>query len=86
MTPEERFIKIENLLQAIVEKQVEFESEHGKIQSEQKETATQLRQLTEQVNRTAAAQEVTEKRLQELIAHVDGIDGRLKKLEDNGSQ
>lgn len=40
-----------------------------------------LDRLTEQVNRTAAAQEVTEQRLQELIFHVDGIDARMKKLE-----
>jgi hypothetical protein len=38
--------------------------------------------LTQQVHRTAAAQEMTEKRLQELIAQVESIDGRVKKMED----
>jgi hypothetical protein len=40
-----------------------------------------LTALTAQVDRTAAAQEETERRLQELIRHTDGIDGRVKKLE-----
>jgi hypothetical protein len=41
--------------------------------------------LTEQINRTATAQDVTEKRLQELITPVDGSDGRVKSLEDNSN-
>ena len=44
-----------------------------------------LDRLAEQVNRTAAAQEVTEKRLQELITHVDRVDGRVKRLEDESN-
>ena len=46
---------------------------------------TSLDRLAEQVKRTTAAQEVTGKRLQELITHLDRIDGRIKRLEDKGN-
>jgi hypothetical protein len=79
MTPEERFERIEHNLDRLSERMdrhIEFVGATF-IRLEENLTA-----LTQQVNRTAAAQEVTEKRLQELIRHVDGIDGRVKKLED----
>jgi hypothetical protein len=41
----------------------------------------QVAETSKQVNRTAAAQEITEKRMQELIGKVDGIDGRIDKIE-----
>jgi peptidoglycan hydrolase CwlO-like protein len=96
MTPEERFMKIENLLHTLTEKQVEFEIEHGKIQAEQKElhaqqkelhaqqkdTASLLKDVAQSLARLSAAQEVTEGRLQTLIEHVDRHEERIRRLED----
>jgi len=88
VTPEERFTKIENLLQTLVEKQVEFEIEHGKIQTQQRDTTAQLKELagsvselTRSVGRVAAAQELTETRLQSLIDLVDQHERRIDRLE-----
>jgi phage shock protein A len=41
----------------------------------------QVAQTSQQVNRTSAAQEITERRMQELIGKVDSVDSRVDKLE-----
>jgi uncharacterized protein involved in exopolysaccharide biosynthesis len=88
MTPEERFTEIENLLQTLTEKHVQFEIEHEKmqavsqkIQQEHLEIATYLKEWSKSISRVSAAQEITEARLQALIAHVDGHEGRIRDLE-----
>lgn len=56
-----------------MEKEVEerFERMERMLDRQIEFVGKSLDQLTQQVNRTAAAQEVTELRLQELIRHLD---------------
>ena len=86
MTPEERLGRIEKAL----DRHIEFVGQ-SIVRSEEilnrhiEFVGHSLDRLAEQVNRTAAAQQVTEKRLQELITHVDRVDGRVKRLEDESN-
>ena len=86
MTPEERIARIEKSL----DRHIEF-VEQSIVRVEQsldrqiEFVGKSLDRLTERVNRTVAAQEVTEKRLQDLITHVDGSDGHVKRLEDRSN-
>jgi DNA repair exonuclease SbcCD ATPase subunit len=99
MTPEERFIKIENALQHAAE----IQAQHAGNLAQHEDRLTrieknldrhiefvgtslarleaQVAETSKQVNRTAAAQEITEKRMQDLIGKVDGIDSRVDKIE-----
>lgn len=81
MTPEEQFTLINNTLQALIERQVQFELEHEKFLISQAATDRQVKELAQSVARVAAAQEVTEVALQKLIERVDEHGGRLDKLD-----
>ena len=92
MTSEERFTKIENALGSLAEHQVQHEERLTRIEknldrhiefvgTSLSRLEEQVAETSKQVNRTAAAQEITEKRMQDLIGKIDGIDGRVDRLE-----
>jgi prefoldin subunit 5 len=71
LTPEERLDRIERSL----DRHIEFVGQSLTALSRE------VTQLSQQVAKTAAAQEQTEIRLQTLIEHVNRIAGRVDKLE-----
>jgi ABC-type transporter Mla subunit MlaD len=88
MTPEQRFTKIENLLQTITEIQARHEGDFAELKESQKElkesqkkTDEQISRLAESMNRLSDMQERTEFRLVSLIEHVDRVVARIDKLE-----
>jgi len=82
MTPEEPFTKIENLLHTIMEIRAKHEGDIAELKGSQKKTDEQIRLLAQSMNRLSDMQERTEARLSSLIEHVDGVVGRLDKLEN----
>lgn len=75
MTPEERLDRMDKTM----DRHIAFVAESLA------ESARQIAELTKQVNRTAAAQEVTEGALQKLIARVDNHEERLGRLDGGKS-
>ena len=82
MTPEQRFTKIENLLQTITEIQARHEGDLAEVKESQKQTGEQLRMLAQSMNRLSDMQERTESRLASLIEQVDRVVARLDKHEN----
>jgi hypothetical protein len=64
MTPEERLTRIENLLHALTESQVQFQVEIQQLKESQRETSEQIKAVNLGWARVSAAQDITEARLQ----------------------
>ncbi|MBI2149436.1 MAG: hypothetical protein HYU27_02370 [Acidobacteria bacterium] len=85
MTPEERFTKIENAIQALTETQARHETQIEKqnagirdlivvsrtLLDSQKEVSTQVQQVANQIQELRLAQKDTDERLNALITTVD---------------
>ena len=84
-----RLTRIENLLQALTERQVQQQVEILQLQESQKKTDQQIQQtdrhvetLVSVVGRVADSQERTEERLYSLIETVDRLASKVDKLTD----